>query len=266
MHRHRIGRKALLGIAGQPIELFVEDVRFDLYNVNVEFVALLAPAQDLAHHFDSRYAATDDDDRGPTLSRGKLVESARDPHSITDGAQPQRILVRTLDTKGCPHAAGSNQAGVIRQRQPALRNHRAAVAVDPGHDVLHKRVAVTVNAFRTRQHDALAALHPGQYLVDIGGPFKIGAGINDGHVVIGRQAGCGDKAGKIAADYDDMGSGWGHVAYLETVVRRPTRAIIAPYAKYGTVLRHICHNSRSVGSSHSLMAEGKHGWDSSLTN
>jgi hypothetical protein len=54
--------------------------------------------------------------------------------------------------------------------------------------------------------------------VNIRRPFKVGAGIYDGHVVIGRKTGCGDKAGKISADYDDMGSGWGHGANLEIVV------------------------------------------------
>jgi hypothetical protein len=48
--------------------------------------------------------------------------------------------------------------------------------------------------------------------MDIGRPFKVGASINDGHVVIARQAGGGDKAGKVAADNDNTGFGWGQGA------------------------------------------------------
>jgi hypothetical protein len=210
MDHHRVGCEALCSIAGQTIELLAEDVRLDLDDVDIEFVTLPAPAQDFAHRFDTRHAAANDDNRGTAFPRGELVESGRDPLGIIDGAEPQRELVRALDTEGIPYAAGRHQAGIVVQRVPALRLNHVAVVVDPGNEILNKGVAVTVYALGPRQHDALAVFHPRQQFMDVGRPFEVGARIDHGNIVIAGKAGCGDKAGEIAANNDDTGAGWGH--------------------------------------------------------
>ena len=112
-----------------------------LYEVITEFVTLPAPAQDFAHRFDTRHATANDDNRGPAFPRGELVESSGDPLGVIDGAEPQRVVVRALDAERGPHAAGSNQAGIIGQHMPALGRYRVAVSVDSGNEILDKGVA-----------------------------------------------------------------------------------------------------------------------------
>ncbi len=70
------------------------------------------------------------------------------------------MVVRALDTERGPHAAGSNQAGIVGQHVPALGRHRVAVSVDSGNEILDKGVAVTVYALGPRQHDTRAVFHP----------------------------------------------------------------------------------------------------------
>ncbi len=201
------GSNARRRIPGQSFRLLTENACFEFDDVHGELVAVCAPTQDFTQRLDTGDAAADNDNGCAALSRGELVEPARYPHRIVDETKAKGMLVRALNAKRCPLAAGGNQAGVVGQHEPTFSAGRVAVTVDVRYSVVQESMTITIDALGTWQHDALAAFHAGQYFVNIRRPFEFGARIHNGDIVVAAQPRCRDESGEVAADNDDAWSG-----------------------------------------------------------